>query len=112
MIEKAVAALNEAWQRDPQAIQALIQNEVPCNDALAQHPTVCVRDVPVIGGDTLNWSVGALGLLNGAIGAVTNKRIAVMWEEDEGQNVIAGFCIYDPATGLTLTVEEATDESS
>lgn len=61
-IDHAIAVLNEAVEKDREAMRALIFNHVPCNDALADHPTIQVKDR---NGET---SVGFLGVLNGLFG--------------------------------------------
>ena len=64
--DEVLAFLNEITAVDHAAMQALIAARVPCNDALAEHPTVQVgADSP----DGKNPRVGLLGLLNGLLGA-------------------------------------------
>ena len=96
-ISKAIDALNEAFRNDPGAIHALMCNRVPCNQALAGHPTVQVEATPVMR-DAEHWSVGALGLINGAIEPLTGKRVAVRWSDSgpDGRRTFLGFCEYRP----------------
>lgn len=61
-IELAVKVLNEALERDPEAVTALVNHRVACNDSLAAHPTIQVHRF----GDV--HKIGLLGLLNGALG--------------------------------------------
>ena len=61
-VTRAVAVLNDALERDPEAITALINMRVECGEALASHPTI---QVGVYGGV---HRVGVLGLINGALG--------------------------------------------
>ena len=61
--DKAVAYLNELIEIDGAAIGALIENRVPCNQSLAEHPSVQVS------GEYDNFKVGLLGILNGLFGA-------------------------------------------
>ena len=57
-----VDKLNEIHQLDPTVLEALIDYRVPCNQALADHPSVQV-------GKTENgYEVGLLGILNGLVG--------------------------------------------
>lgn len=56
--EHIVDILNSAFKADPAAITSLFINRVPCNNALAEHPTIIV-------GDMHGYVVGLTGLLNG-----------------------------------------------
>jgi hypothetical protein len=58
-LEKIADLLNEALALDRPAVAALIANRVPCNEALADHPTIQV------GVQHGGFHVGLLGLLNG-----------------------------------------------
>lgn len=61
-VDEAITLLNEAVQRDPDAIETLLESHVPCNALLAQHPTIqcwLVDRKP---------RVGLLGILNGLFG--------------------------------------------
>jgi hypothetical protein len=62
----AVNLLNSALQCDPEAVRALLEHRVPCNNALADHPTIQVGDIDG------QRRVGILGLLNGIFG--TDER--------------------------------------
>lgn len=85
---RILEALNSAFQADPAAVHCLCANRVPCNQTLADHPTVQVGAIPV-------WSdahqVGALGLLNGVIEALTGRRVATQWSDDKPQPKMLGF---------------------
>lgn len=62
-LDETIAYLNELIEIDKPAIAALIANRVPCNEQLANHPTVqvvCQND---------GYWVGFLGILNGLFGA-------------------------------------------
>jgi hypothetical protein len=61
-VTHAISVLNEALERDPEAITRLINMRVECNERLAAHPTVQVGVYDGI------HRVGVLGLLNGALG--------------------------------------------
>ena len=62
-----VDLLNEAAKLDPQAIRALVDTRVVCNQALADHPTIQVG--PASEHDSGGPSVvGLLGILNGIFG--------------------------------------------
>ena len=62
MAQRIVTLLNELLEKDRPAIAALIANRVPCNEAMADHPTLQVSAQH--GG----FFLGPLGLLNGICG--------------------------------------------
>ncbi|MCB2102630.1 MAG: hypothetical protein KDE22_17260 [Rhodobacterales bacterium] len=71
-VTRAVAVLNEALERDPDALLALVNLRVECNARLAAH-----RTIPVGLHDGVH-KVGLLALLNGVLadtpGAVIGAR--------------------------------------
>jgi len=62
--EDAIKVLNEALGCDHDAIKALIECRVSCNEELANHPTIQVRAY-----DPEGYKVGLLGILNGLFGS-------------------------------------------
>lgn len=83
--------LNEAVAADGPAITALLSARVPCNEALAAHPTIQVREIV----NESRFEVGALGLINGLIEAATlGGRIAAQYDDDDK---LIGFVEYDVA---------------
>lgn len=83
-----IAFLNELAKIDPRALRRLIDQRVPCNEALADHPSVQVdaNDVPA--------RVGLLGILNGFCGTVPEG-------EREGWGPIAAV-LADDGVGLSF----------
>ena len=61
-VQDAVGMLNRALAADRPAIAALIANRMPCNEALADDPTIQV------GRQHGGFNVGMLGILNGLFG--------------------------------------------
>jgi hypothetical protein len=61
-VDRALALLNDALRRDPDAMTDLVNLRVRCNDALAAHPTITVGVYDGV------QRVGILGLLNGILG--------------------------------------------
>lgn len=98
IIEKFVDVLNSAYDADPAAIHALLCNRVPCNQELADHPSIVVvenKATPDPG-----YTVGLLGILNGICGALTGRTVSVTLENDVRR--ITGFAEArqtDHATG-------------
>lgn len=72
--DQIAALMNAALTADPDAINALLATRVPCNKALADHPTVQV------GRESDGWTLGPVGLLNGIAG--TQRRIFVVVDEE------------------------------
>ncbi len=92
-----IGVLNSAYEADPAAMHALICNRVPCNQTLADHPTIPVDVNLVATGES--HTVGMLGVINGICEEVTGKRVAVMFSDppdDEGRRKIVGFTEYSP----------------
>lgn len=59
-IEHILSVLNRALEVDPAAMQSLLANRVPCNDALLSDLTIQCTGYPP--------TVGVLGLINGICG--------------------------------------------
>ena len=96
-IQAAVDALNDAFRRDPVAVENLIRHRVGCNHQLAEHPTVQVRENAGIGGSVgAIYSVSALGLLNGVLEPLTGQRVAIVVEDEtpEAPGKMLGFTVY------------------
>jgi hypothetical protein len=90
--EEAVKILNEIHQLDPTVLQPIIDYRVPCNEALANHPTVQVGHWKPDGG----LKVGFLGILNGIFG-VNDKGwgwIAAEFSEPP-EHKLKGFIINE-----------------
>jgi hypothetical protein len=69
IITMAVRVLNEAVKADRMAIVNLIDHRVPCNEELAEHPSIqvsCKR--PGEKGGVIGCKVGMLGIINGIFG--------------------------------------------
>jgi hypothetical protein len=67
LADRIVEFLNQLLQYDRAAIASLVANRVPCNKALANHPTVQA------GFHNGAFNVGLLGLLNGLCGTRENE---------------------------------------
>jgi hypothetical protein len=80
--------LNEAYEADAPAINDLIEHRVPCNERLADHPTIQVGGNPT--------EVGMLGVINGIVERLTGKRVASKWCDDTGKKELKGFIVYVP----------------
>lgn len=85
-IDEAVTYLNDLIALDRQAMAALVANRVPCNRALADHPTAQVAAQH--GG----FQIGMLGVLNGLFGcdALENGYIVFVFEEGDLHSVRRG----------------------
>lgn len=89
----ALRVLNEAYAADPAAMHAMVNLRVPCNDALADHPTIQVGANQF--SDALRFDVGIVGILNGIFEAATGERLAVSISDD-GEGIVVGFVPYTP----------------
>jgi len=69
-VDHAVEVLNEALKADAEVISRLVNQRLPCNDVLANHPTIQVAPHVVKEGDFAyaNYEVGLLGIINGLFG--------------------------------------------
>jgi hypothetical protein len=87
--QQIVDLLNELHGLDPEFLQPLIETRVPCNEAVANHPTVTVDD-PGPG----KFTVGLLGILEGVVGI--DGRIIGMVVDDDTKKC-TGFRLLEPA---------------
>lgn len=78
-LHAAITVLNEANKLDPEAMRLLLVQRVPCNEALAQHPTIQVA------GERHKYLVGPLGLINGMIEAMSGHRIQANIDVETGR---------------------------
>jgi len=83
--QEVVKFLNELTEVDRDAMSNLVDTRVPCNDKLADHPTVQVLQLP---GDVCR--VGFLGILNGIYGVGTDGRGFISANYNE-KNELVGF---------------------
>lgn len=93
--EKVLSALNQAVKDDPLAVRILLNNLVPCNEALADHPTVVVERHE----EELGHTVGPLGLVNGVLAAAGLPLVASHWSDEVncfGRRRFLGFVRYEP----------------
>lgn len=76
-MEKVVNLLNELNKADPRVLKKLIEYRVPCNEKVADHPTVQVSPE----GD--EYVVGLLGILNGLFDE--KERLLACYDDDSGE---------------------------
>jgi len=78
--QEVIELLNAAIKLDPVAAHGLVEQRIPCNDALGDHPTIQVTGIDG------KLSVGFLGALNGLFGADENGwgPIAGVFDDDDG----------------------------
>lgn len=84
-----VEFLNELLKVDRCAVAALLANRVPCNQAMADHPTVQVAAQH--GG----YHVGMFGILNGLFGTHPDGWGKMMYIFDDDHNLVE-FALTDP----------------
>jgi len=66
-VDEVIDILNGAIVMDREAIDALVNQRIECNESLADHPHIQVRPGKSLSGTAI-WSVGLLGILNGLFG--------------------------------------------
>lgn len=64
--DQMIKFLNGLVALDPRAMHQIVETRVPCNQALADHTTVQVRERDG------HFAVGILGILNGFVGTDTD----------------------------------------
>jgi len=80
-IQDVLEVLNRAHTADPDAMCALVNARVPCNEALANDPTIQVghpNDDPSKG-----YEVGLVGVLNGLFGADAENWGTIAYEVEQ-----------------------------
>ena len=92
--EQALKTLNEALKADPVAINELFKHRAQCNEELANHPTIQVRDYP----DGEPTSIGMLGLINGIFG-IAHDYGFIQAEVDTETRQIVRFSLMALADG-------------
>lgn len=81
-IDDVIGLLNELLEKDRDAVVPLFTRRVPCNEAIAKHPTVQVSYSKSNGIAHL----GVLGLLNGLFGVDDRNWGVLGMEVDEQDN--------------------------
>jgi len=89
-IQKAVDSLNDAFERDPMAMDSMFNVLVQCNEDLAKHPTFQVQHKGW--GEDETFVFTAIGLINAIVEPLTDGRIATMIDDETGD--LLGFCVY------------------
>ena len=69
LVDELVDFMNEMLAHDQEAITALCLSRVQCGKALMTHPTVQVLVVRDDVSQSMDYSVGLLGILNGFLGS-------------------------------------------
>ncbi len=89
-IQSAVELLNDALERDGDAVTQLINLRADCNERLASHPTIQVQKHGEV------HRIGVLGLINGALGGGPSGDIGAKGK-------------IDPKTGKFLRIKRFVD---
>ncbi len=92
--DHTLECLDRAFAADPNAMYALINNRIPCNDELADDPHIFVDPARVLPGSLC--SVGMMGVLNGVLAA--NKLPLVGWQfaVNGERRTLVGFTRWTP----------------
>jgi hypothetical protein len=94
LADKACQVLNEAYNADPDAIRIWLCQMVKVNEAVANHPTIVVGQLPV------KWTLGPLGMINGIVETLSGYLLASKWSDVKPGDPAAfeGFVVVDVAT--------------
>lgn len=108
-VNDILAVLNDALKKDPEAMTALVNARVNCNEALENHDSIQVGTYDDKGefaseGQT---KVGLLGLLNGLVGVDKNVYGPISATVDDDGNVTA-FSLTD-TDAVSAKKEEKSD---
>lgn len=92
----AVDLLNQALFDDREAITKLFEHRVSCNEALAYHPTIQVKE---------DNTVGFLGLLNGIFGVNESQigHICAVYEDGK----LTRFAVLFPTVADGVEIESS-----
>jgi hypothetical protein len=93
-IQPYIEYMESILRADPAAMHSLVNNRIPCNSQLADHPTSPVETIPTKDGDT--YAVSTFGIVNGLCRKLTGKSIAVQLSDPpvNDQRTIVGFSEY------------------
>lgn len=83
-VKETVDLLNELLGLDHDAIHALINCRVPCNNNIAEHKTVQVSQYP----EDKSPKVGLLGILNGLFGIREDGMGAICMELNDSEKIL------------------------
>jgi hypothetical protein len=87
--KEIVDLLNNALLTDPVAIRALFSYKVPCNETMADHPSIVCSDLSETDDRA---ALGVLGLLNGLFPPrPDNQVVAAQYADYTG--LLVGFCV-------------------
>lgn len=79
--ESILRTLQSAFEADPNAMRSLVVNRVPCNQAIADHPSIVVAETPLaIPGR--HFEVGMVGVIVGLMCDAGCRRV-IGWKFDE-----------------------------
>jgi hypothetical protein len=102
----AIQVLDSAFRLDPGAIYSLVNNRVPCNQSLGDHPTIPIQSTPVANQRVL--TVGLLGVLNGILESTGACKVSSVIDND---GALLGFTWYkDPKKGPDEEDDEQDDD--
>lgn len=86
-VDQVIDYLNSLVEADKPAVGALFANRVPCNQAMADHPTAIVYS------QNGGWHIGLMGIINGMFGL------------DKGLGPIAYVFDNGDLVGFTRTIK-------
>jgi hypothetical protein len=105
LAERICSFLNELLEIDRPAMGAMIANRVPCNEGLADHPTVQV------GKQNGGYHVGMLGILNGLCGIRQSNQFGLINAifSGDGREPLKDILRFEVHTDKTQATEAAAE---
>lgn len=77
--KNVLKCLNSTFRDDPNAIQALINNKIPCRVSLADNPYIICEDLYK---DYSGFRVGPLGIINGVLKSLGLELVCAEYGEN------------------------------
>jgi hypothetical protein len=88
--DRVVRVLNEAYRKDPCAINKLFSLEVVCTSELADHPTIQVKSYETDTDASTYYTLRLIGLINGLVGCDLHRQ-GFIAEVHDDHGKLVGF---------------------
>ncbi len=98
-LESVIELLNELSTKDPEALLKLMENRVPCNDEIVNHPTIQTAKTKTEYG--VLHTVGMVGLLN-ALFPVYNDEELTNFGQISAQMVQGKLLFFETSKGKEI----------
>ncbi len=82
-----LSIMQEAFEKDPEAIEKLVEFRVPCNKKIEDES----RLIPYAEKDDDSLQLGMLGVINGILDSLASRRLIASYTDD---NKLLGFTSF------------------